>query len=534
MPRNSLDMDNRSIAKHFDLIAKLMELHGQNPFKIRTYSNAYQVIGRNDNPLIDFDLASLTALPGIGKTLAHHIVELKESGTTRVLDDLIAITPAGILDILKIKGIGAKKVAQIWKELGVESLGELEYACLENRLVSLKGFGEKTQMDLLKQIEFLKKSKGMVLLPTGIALGEIAIGQFREAFPEARFEITGELIRKMEVISQLEFIGTVPQQAIEEKLHGNESFRVSENQLFFANLPLLYQYSTEEDFAQNLLKTTLPPGLSDSRANDIRHLPAECLDLLMIQDYELPDADDLVSETDIRGVIHAHSKWSDGSHPIEDMALACMKHGYQYLVISDHSVSAFYANGLNEDRVLLQWKEIDEINKRYPDFKVFKGIESDILTDGRLDYSDEMLSKFEVVIASVHSVLKMDESAAVARLIKAIEHPATRILGHLTGRLLLSRSGYPVDHKKIIDACAANKVAIEINSNPHRLDIDWRWLPYAGRKGVDICLSPDAHHPAGVQDMIYGVWMGRKGGLVKETCINTKDRECFEKWLSSK
>lgn len=538
MPLNLTGMDNRFIARQFDLIAKLLELHGQNPFRIRTYANAYFAVTRNELPLIDLEFTVLTSLPGIGKTLAQHILELRENGTIKVLDDLIMKTPPGIMDILKIKGLGAKKISLIWNELGVESLGELEYACLENRLTTLKGFGEKTQKDILNQIDFLKKSKGSVLLPTGIIYGELILEQFHAAFPDARFELVGSLKRKMEVISEIDILGTVDTEALTQEILGNDTFSLDGKQMIFNNIPINYSFSSITGFNDHLFEKTLPESLRLNKDPDFieycRRIPPECLDLIHMVDRKIPPASDLIEETDIQGVVHAHSKWSDGSNTIEDMAKACQLSGYKYLVITDHSVSAFYANGLSESRVEQQWREIDEINSRMTDFRIYKGIESDILTDGRLDYSETLLKGFDMVIASVHAVLKMDERTATDRLINAIEHPATNVLGHPTGRLLLSRQGYPIDHRKIIDACAANRVVIEINSNPHRLDIDWRWLPYAMEKGVDICLSPDAHNIAGIGDMKYGVWMARKGGIVKNACLNTKDRHAFENWLESK
>jgi len=532
-------MDNKTIAKHFDLIAKLMELHQQNPFKIRTYANAYQSIARNDQQLIELDADALIAVPGIGKTLAQNIIELKEKGTIKVLDELIALTPPGILDVLKIKGLGAKKIAQIWNDLGVESLGELEYACQENRLMDLKGFGKKTQQDILKQIDFLRNSKGALLLSAGMEFGDNVLMQFRELFPDARFEITGSLKRKMEVVRQIDIAGTIESEFLLEKIHDLDDFSLQNGLIHYKSIPVTYHFSLQKDFQDNYLLSLLPESLNPDifpySLAELQRIPAECLDLVAMSNVkQQTDFDQLIDFDDVRGVIHAHSKWSDGNNTIEEMAVACKEAGYQYLLLTDHSASAFYANGLTEERVLQQWKEIDKINERWSDFKVFKGIESDILTDGRLDYSYDFITGFDVVIASVHSVLKMDEVTATTRLIKAIEHPSTRILGHMTGRLLLSRSGYPVDHKKIIDACASNKVVIEINANPHRLDIDWRWLPYAMEKGVGICISPDAHHIRGIKDLVYGVWMARKGGLVRDSCLNTKDRQAFENWVSSK
>jgi DNA polymerase (family 10) len=240
----------------------------------------------------------------------------------------------------------------------------------------------------------------------------------------------------------------------------------------------------------------------------------------------------LISFEHIRGIVHNHSTYSDGLHSLEDMASYVQSQGYGYFVISDHSRSAGYAGGLSIEQVYRQWEEIDAINKKFGgQFTVFKSIESDILTDGSLDYPDEVLAGFDLVIASVHSVLQMDEQKATSRLIKAIEHPATRILGHPTGRLLLARPGYPVDYKKIADACAANGVALELNANPQRLDIDWTWIPYAQEKGVMISINPDAHSKEAIHHVRYGVDAARKGLLYRSACLNAKDKTQFLDWL---
>jgi DNA polymerase (family 10) len=229
---------------------------------------------------------------------------------------------------------------------------------------------------------------------------------------------------------------------------------------------------------------------------------------------------ELIQDEDLKGVLHNHSTYSDGMHSIEAMALHLKSLGYAYFGISDHSQTAVYANGLSEERVWKQFEEIDALNRTLAPFRVLKGIESDILMDGRLDYPDELLSQFDFVVASIHSVLNMNEEVANRRLIKAIEHPSTSILGHPTGRLLLARKGYPIDHKLIIDACAANGVSIELNANPLRLDIDYTWIPYCMEKGVMISINPDAHRIEGFDHMRYGVMAARKGGLVKEMTLN--------------
>ena len=243
---------------------------------------------------------------------------------------------------------------------------------------------------------------------------------------------------------------------------------------------------------------------------------------------------DVIQPEDVKAVIHSHSNWSDGSNTLEEMAEACIRKGYEYLVISDHSKSAFYANGLKEDRIKEQHAQIDELNRRLAPFVIFKSIECDILGDGALDYSDDILSTFDLVIASVHSNLKMTEEKAMSRLLHAIENPYTAILGHLTGRLLLSRPGYPVDHKRIIDACVQNKVVIELNAHPRRLDMDWRWVGYALERGAMISIDPDAHSIAGYDVIRYGVLAAQKAGLTAERNLSSRSLGEFRDWLASR
>ena len=237
---------------------------------------------------------------------------------------------------------------------------------------------------------------------------------------------------------------------------------------------------------------------------------------------------------DIKGIIHCHSKWSDGIHPIEELASACINSGKEYLVISDHSKAASYANGLAEERVKAQHGLIDSLNKKLAPFKIFKSIESDILNDGELDYSDSILSTFDLVIASVHSNLKMSEEKAMSRLLKAIENPYTTILGHMTGRLLLSRKGFPVDYKKIIDACAANNVVIEINAHPRRLDMCWQWIESALSKNVLLSIDPDAHSIVEFENTKYGILVAQKGLLTSANNLSSFSLEEFEKYISTK
>lgn len=552
-------MTNKEIARAFQLLGDIMELHEENPFKIRSYQNAYMTLRKLDLPLVEMDDGAIAAIKGVGAAIAAKIRELLTSGKMETLEKYKAMTPPGIQEMLQVKGLGPKKVRAVWKGLGVETIGELLYAINENRLIELKGFGDKTQEEIRKQLEYYQTSRGFFLYASLEADAELFLSNFRERFPDSRAEFTGDFRRKAITLEALQILvglqefspgtlagllieileqptgiwtGTTPS-GLPVKLHvclperfEAEQFRLSTSTPFMAAFREKYpQVDVDgiQDEASVFAKAGLPYLVPELRE----------------EPWALEFADsgllsELIEERDICGAIHAHSTWSDGLHALREMAEECRKRGLSYLVISDHSKSAFYANGLSEARVQEQFAEIDALNQELAPFRIFKGIECDILNDGSLDYAEEILSGFECVIASIHSNLKMDGEKATARLLRAVENPFTHVLGHPTGRLLLSRPGYPIDHQRIIDACVANGVAIELNANPYRLDLDWHWLPYAIRKGAMISINPDAHSVAGLRDIRYGVFAARKGALVKTRCLNALPAKDFEYWLVKK
>lgn len=543
-------MENKEISRALKLLSQLMELHQENPFKIKSIANASFKVDKLPFKLKDKSLEEIELVDGIGKSTATKIWDLLTHSSTAELDTLIANTPTGILEMLSIKGLGPKKIIIIWNSLGIESIGELYYACNENRLIEAKGFGLKTQEDIKKAIEFKMANSGRFLY----ARTEVVVESYSELFsliaknidPNAEIIVTGEFRRKCEIIDVLSFlIISEKSSEINEKiahLDGIEDLEEEEQTTLFKDqngLNIKCFYSTKENAALTLFESTgsaehvnqLKPLLTNSTYNNelelytsigLAYIEPELREgfneINLAKENKLPD---LITYQDLKGTLHNHSTWSDGVHSIEEMAVFCRDElKLQYLGMCDHSKTAVYANGLSIERVLQQQEEINKLNQKLAPFKIFKGIESDILGDGSLDYPDEILAKFDFVVASVHSNLKMDEERATNRLIKAIENPYTTILGHPTGRLLLSRAGYPLDFKKIIDACAANNVVIEINANPLRLDLDWRWHQYALEKGVILSINPDAHRKEGFYDMNYGVFVGRKGGLNKENCLN--------------
>lgn len=551
-------MDNYAIADQFSLLSKLMDIHGDNSFRAKSYATAAYTIEKLPAPLSSLAPAQIASIKGIGDATATKIMEILQSGKMQALEDYLAKTPAGILEMMQIKGLGPKKIATIWKEMEMESLGELLYACNENRLMLYKGFGEKTQQNIKEAIEFYMGTQGSYLYQQAEAYALGMTDQLSKQFPNGQFLLTGAFRRQLEVIDQVDWLSTTPLGGIEAFYTGiaYEVIESSAAKIMLKgpeNIRLCFYYTTVEDWAKQLFITTASAEFLDHwnktfpawaasnypdetaifDAASISYIaPALRETAIIIDRAKAGNLPQLIQPNDISGIIHSHSKWSDGVHSIKEMADAAIAAGLQYLVISDHSKTAAYANGLQIERVLAQHQEIDSLNKQYNGFRIFKSIESDILGDGSLDYPADILAQFDLVIASVHSNLKMSEEKAMQRLLAAIENPYTNILGHMTGRLLLSRNGYPLDHHKIIDACAANQVVIELNAHPRRLDIDWRWIDYALSKGVLISIDPDAHAIEGYADCRYGVLVAQKAGLSKENNLSSYSLEAFTAFIA--
>jgi len=399
----------------------------------------------------------------------------------------------------------------------------------------------KTQEAIKLKIEYYFQSQGKFRYGSIIEIAEELLGDIRHIYTGTPVELTGDIRRKCNTLDKIEILigdtelaEEIYEQGLLEIINEEEGVVEAKNEN--GMLVLLYLVD-EADFISSWFYTTA----SEAFRNSVGDLPmGNFADESSIFDkiglpYFVPemreegmekikvDAKDLVEAVDIKGVIHSHTTYSDGIATLEQMAAAAKEKGYSYIGITDHSQTAFYANGLKPDRLQQQIAEIDKLNTNMKDFTILKGIESDILGDGRLDYEQSLLDQLDFVIASVHANLNMNEEKATKRIIAAVEHPSTSMLGHPTGRLLLSRKGYPLDHKKVIDACAANQVSIEINASPYRLDIDWTWIPYCMEKGVKLSINPDAHSIGGIDDITFGVASARKGGLTKEACLNTRE-----------
>ncbi|MEP6793854.1 MAG: helix-hairpin-helix domain-containing protein, partial [Saprospiraceae bacterium] len=463
-------MVNKEIAALFNLLAALMELHGENPFKIKAYTNAYQSLRKWDHPLAEMSDAEITAVPGIGASTASKIRDIISTGTMEPLEKLKVITPTGIQQLLSIKGLGPKKIRAIWDELGVESPAELLYACTENRLVKLSGFGLKTQEDLQNKIAYYLDSQDRYLYGAIESELDQFIQFWQKHFAEYEIEWVGEVARKCPVVSKIECLITPEFSPV--KFHGIEQVELLEqisDEKFsikvYDRITIHCHTSSKEDKYVNWSKLTMSEPLFGKLSsaystpylqggievnteklknpyqvlaeNGFEGLSPELMDHEGIEKCSPDKWALLITIKDVRGVLHNHSTWSDGSNTLEEMALHVKGLGYEYFGITDHSKTAFYANGLQPERVLAQLEEIERLNKKLAPFKIFKGIESDILNDGSLDYDEDILSKFDFIVASIHSNLRMDEEKATSRLIGAIENPYTRILGHPTSRLLL-------------------------------------------------------------------------------------------------
>ncbi len=538
-------MTNKEIARSFNRLGKIMELHNENPFKVRSYYTAYNTLRKVELPLSDMDHTQLCEIKGVGKNIADKILEMVETGTLATYQKYADDTPPGIIEMLGVRGFGPKKIKIVWKDMDITSIGELLYACNENRLVELKGFGTKTQEQLKTQLQYFLDSQGKYLYGQIEENVSRLPGMIKAHFPDARTEITGDVRRKMPVVESIEIITTVGEDQFSSKVE--DLGMVYEDGLYsWEDLRVGVKHVAVDRFEEVWYGTSASQEFLDAYPTQSGKPEADILSY-----YDLPwvmpafrEDPDYVSERhkqgrkllnykDIQGVVHSHSTYSDGLHSMAEMAQHAQGLGYSYLVMTDHSKAAFYADGLKEEEVYAQMEEIDELNKGNTDFRIYKGIEADILSDGSMDYGDDFLQNFEVVIASVHSGLKMDEKKATDRIIRAIENPYTHILGHPTGRLLLSREGYPLDYEKILDACAAHNMVVELNANPLRLDLDWTWIPYALEKGIMISINPDSHSREQMKYIKYGVDAAHKAGLSKEECLNCKSGLEFEKWVKT-
>lgn len=568
-------MNRKEIAAILEEIAILLELSGENPFKARSYENVARQILQCEEDIAELVREErLRDIKGVGETLEAKIAELVNTGRLDYYEKLKAKFPESLFDLFKIPGLGAKRIKTLYEDLSITTLGELEYACTENRLITLKGFGPKMQQKVLDGLAFAKRHQNQYLISTAMEAARTIRDYLFEKDGNCRIEIAGSLRRHKEVVKDVDLLASardapalmrhfVQAPGLETVTGSGETKSsivldsgiavdlrvVSEEQFPYA----LAHFTGSKDHNVVMRQRAKERGLKLNEyglfKGDDKLIPCEdeaaifkALDLPFIPpelredmgEFEVDTLPSLVEREHLVGLMHCHSTYSDGKNSLEEMAVAARESGYAYIGFADHSQSAAYAGGLPPDVIIQQHNEIDTLNKKLDDIRILKGIESDILDDGSLDYNKKTLDRFDFVIASVHSRLNMSESQATKRLLAAIGNPYTAILGHPTGRLLLSRDGYPLDFDAVFDACAEHRVAIEINANPHRLDLDWRNIRKARERGIVFCIGPDAHSVEGIEDVAYGLGIARKGWLEKDALLNCMTTEELLEWLQSR
>jgi DNA polymerase (family 10) len=581
-------MNKDQVAEVLTGIAILLELKGENPFKTRAYLNAARTIETLSEPLDKVVAeARLADIKGIGEALQQKITELVTTGRLQYYEDLKAATPPGLIAMLEIPGLGPKKIKALHDELGLETVEQLEQSCKDGKIAGLKGFGEKTQANILEGINRRRAYASRHLLSEALPRAEPLLAALRSHPDVIRCSAAGSLRRHREVIGDIDLLASSkqPAEVIEfftsqpgilnviakgetkasvlleggiqcdlrvvsdaeyssallyftgSKEHNivmrqraiDRGLRLNEYGLFRSTAEtrdpkLLVKCKTEEEMFEKLGLHYIPPEMREDMG-----------EITLAEKGPLPR---LIEWTDLKGSLHNHSTWSDGHQRPADIAVAMRDLGLAYWGITDHSKSSFQANGLDAARVRQQLKEIKAINERLAkegtEFRLLTGTEVDILKDGKLDFPDDLLAELDVVIASIHQSFNQTEAETTQRLIGAAQNPYVHILGHLTGRLLLEREPYKVDQRAVIDACAETGTWIELNASPLRFDMDWRWWPYAKSKGVKCVINCDGHRLEHAGFLRLGAGIARKGWLTKEDVVNTLPLKALVKELGRK
>jgi DNA polymerase (family X) len=566
-------------------IAVLSELNGENPFRARAFAAAARSLEGSDVDLARLAReGKLTSLPGIGSGIAEAIRELVETGRSALYEELRTATPVGLFDVMRIPGLGPKRIHTLHATLGIDSLDSLEAAARDGRLAAAPGFGKKTAQKILDGIDFVRDGMRRRRFPEAYEAALRMLAWLRTRPEVERAEIAGPLRRRMEVIEAIDLVAATDQAGSLAAAFGElNGVEMAPDSAGCATARLADGFTVRlhcvdpDRWAAALLRATgsdahlaaladhaaglgvrltrdgveaeaggqSPPLADEAAVYAALGLPWIAPELregmgevALAAAGELPR---LVELAELRGTFHCHTVYSDGRASVAEMAEAAAARGWEYLGLADHSQSAAYAGGLTPARVREQQAEIDAWNAARAEaartggsgaFRIFKGIESDILADGSLDYDDDVLASFDYVVGSVHSGFGMSEAEMTARIVRAVRNPYLTILGHPTGRLLLTRGGYPLDVRAVLDAAAEAGVVVEINANPHRLDLDWRHLRYAAERGVLIAINPDAHSVDGLDDVEYGVSMARKGGLDARRILNSWTTAEVEEYLA--
>jgi DNA polymerase (family 10) len=564
-------MDKKAVAEILDEMGTLFEIKGENPFKCRAFHNGARVVEsltQDITELVESD--GLKEVKGIGQGLADTIKELVTTGTSKNYNSLRSSLPPGLLDMVKIQGLGPKKIKILFEKLKVTSIPELKEACEKHRLAQLDGFGDKTEENILKGIELRTRVSDKHLYSTAKESADEMLKAISKLKEVKRCDVAGSLRRRKEIIGDIDIVVSADQKNRQkifrafvthpfvESIIGQGDTKASVALKSGINCDMRIVDDSEYPFALNYFTGSKEHNVEmRSRARKVGwslneyefskiqgeknvKRPASCKEEQDIYEalgltYVPPELREnsgefeaaekgkipkLIEEKDLKGTFHCHTTASDGSNSLEEMVEAAKQLGWQYLGIADHSKVAVYANGLSPERVKAQHKEIDKLNSSTRTFRVFKGTEVDILADGTLDFTDKVLSSFDYVVASIHSKFKMTEAEATKRIIRALKNKYVTMLGHPTGRLLLSRDGYPLNLNDVINAASDYGKSIEINAHPMRLDLDWRLVKYAKQKGIKICINPDAHNTDGLNDVRFGIGIARKGWLESKNVVN--------------
>jgi DNA polymerase (family 10) len=572
-------MTREEISSLFEEIALLLEMKGENPFKVRAYRSGAETVRSYPDDILQMARDNqLSGIKGLGEALRDKLHELATTGRLEYYEKLRAEFPATLFELFELQGLGAKKIMLLHRELGISSIAELKQSCLDGRIAGQPGFGEKSQHNILESIEHREKNAGRFLLGSVAMVVDRLLDLLRDHPESLRVAACGSYRRGRETIGDIDILVATPHPAVLTEyfstlpgvnkilVHGetkisvllDEGMQCDLRAVANAQFPFALQYFTgskEHNVALRQLANDKGWSLNEYAFTAIRDdaeaIPAineeadiyqalglQCIppemrenlgEIEAARDNKLPR---LIEIGNLRGTFHNHTTESDGRNTLEVMVEAAQDLGLQYLGIADHSKSSFQANGLDEERLLRQVEEIRTLNGELEGFRIFAGSEVDILKDGALDFSDDVLSQLDYCVASVHNVMNLDEETMTRRIIRAMENPHVTMLGHMTGRLLLKRDAYAVNHAKIIDAAAETRTIIELNCSPKRLDMDWRWWHRARDKGVLCSINPDAHSTAQLQYLHYGILQARKGWLRKEDVANTFSLETITEFLA--
>lgn len=553
-------MDKWAVARVLGDIAAYLELKEPNRFKARAFERAARAIEKIDVDIEELiDGGKLYDTPGIGKAIGPIVTELVTTGQSRYLDELRKQYPAGIFDLLRVRGLGLKKIGLLYNELGIASVRELEEAAKTGRLRSLKGFGPGTEKKILEGIAFAEKQSSRFLLPVGLEVGEMIRERLAAIDEIVDAEVAGSVRRRLEVVRNVNIVLATTDEAtvvkrLEKIVSGIETLGEGVWKGMARNeIDVLFHLTSPDRYGAALVRATgsadFLGAFQDRLGRDLGTLKARTeqdvfrkaavpwIEPELREDAALLAKKKrvrLIDHNDIRGTFHVHTTWSDGRNSVGEMLSASRDRGYEYVGISDHSKAAYYAGGLSEQSLVEQQAEIDAHRKEVAPMRVFKGTEADILQDGSIDYGPEILPMFDFVIASVHSNFKTPKDEMTERILRALDDPHVTFLGHLTGRLLLSREGYSVDYDRIFERAAERGVIIEINGNPRRLDVDWRYLGRAVDRGAIFSINPDAHSIRELTHIVSGTWAARKAGLTAKHIFNARPVEEVEEWLKKR